>query len=169
MVKELVKDLCVRQRVSHVHRPLRQTVNGIKTPSIHKNERRVPLRGTVNVMATYVLVITRCDNKLVVTVNGEEIFNKYFDFNPALNERVDFTSRLQGRGFENKIVVSGYNGPTPISPRTNRPRANPYAFHYQILKDGAEIYAGNMASPDPNARGGTEGLIFSTTHPIVLD
>jgi hypothetical protein len=120
-------------------------------------------------MATYTLVVTRCDNQLVVTVNGEKIFDEYHDYDPTLNRRVNFTSRLQGRGFKNDVVVKGYNGPTAKSPRTGRERPNPHALQYQILKDDQEMYAGSYISADPKARGGRVGLIFETKHPIVLD
>jgi hypothetical protein len=120
-------------------------------------------------MANYVLVVKRCDNHLIVSVNGNEIFNEYYYKNRILDVRVDFTIGLQGDGFMNSVVIKGINEPNPPLGPHGRERPNPWEFWYSIEKDGTEIYTNHVRSSYPPKRGGDIGVVFSTEYFIILD
>ena len=111
-------------------------------------------------MSEYVLRVLKVDNRLSVTVNGSNVYDKYHDGNPDLNETVLITNHLQPRPMINTVRVELYNGN-----RAHKNQQNPTEGRYQIERDGVVIAKNHWVNHADNA---PEGLVFNAEHKIVL-
>lgn len=110
-------------------------------------------------MANWKVIVHRCDNRLAMYVNDNLYWERYYDYDPQLNEEVPINVPSSLPVF---VRFVGYNGPMLGS------GSNPWHFHYKIYKDGTQA---DEVHSQSNAAGGglAEKLVFAQTHRIQND
>lgn len=119
----------------------------------------------------YFFVVLRCDNRIRASINGSEIYNKYVDFDPAMNDKVEITNYLQSSPSTNVLNVQAFNGQTVIDTPA---QFNPYHFTYNVQKVNnttgeITIIASNDLYGAPQTQITAEHLVMSWSHVIVRE
>jgi hypothetical protein len=85
----------------------------------------------------YYLVVNHADDKIIVSMNQAVIYGRETYGDPAFNDRIDITDKLQktvNTGYVNRMVVSGWNNASEIQgpwPFTYN-QINPWHFQYHV-------------------------------------
>lgn len=100
------------------------------------------------------LHVSRIDNRLVVSVNGVEAFNRYYDYDPALNIVQDLSALFNKD--KNAVMISGYNG--AMLGNGN----NPWHFQLELIHNNNPNAAENVRINEANASvgGDSEKLVL---------
>jgi hypothetical protein len=103
----------------------------------------------------YLINISECNNTLLIDVNGNNVYLKTYPDGASVNDVVDITNILQPPPLVNNVHVRGDNGP----------HNTPWAFKYNITKDGAVMY--NVDERDNT--GQATGTKITRDHPLVKE
>lgn len=113
-------------------------------------------------MPNYQLHVTRCDNRLVVRINQQIVYDQYYDSDPTLSDTTDLNAFLQPYPAQNLIEIEGYNGPTD-----QIDQFNPWHFEYSITKDSQPFIDDKTSSG--GEQGVSDALVFSRRQTLVLE
>ena len=112
-------------------------------------------------MPKYLVAINRCDNRLVVSMNGATLWDGTYDNDPPIGKTIDITDKLQPHPYPNVIRFVGYN-----SPKVRPDQHNPWRFEYRIYKDSAIDVAVEVSSKGASA---PAGQVHDASHTLVKE
>lgn len=79
----------------------------------------------------YFVKVKNVDNRLIVTVNGTDIYDKFLESDPLLDDIIEITNYLQPTMI-NKVRFRGFNSTYHIP--GGKDNENYYHFCYQIVR-----------------------------------